>query len=105
MTPALYAFAVSIHATATGLVAKGSGVKGLNPQITQPPGTDSFSTILGWVMWIVVALCILGVFLVAGRMAVNHRRGEGADHASALGWVLGACVLVGSGAGLVGSLV
>ncbi|MEW2353742.1 hypothetical protein [Spirillospora sp. NPDC029432] len=61
--------------------------------------------LLGFVAWTVTGLCVAGVLMVGGRMAVMHRRGEGGEHASGLAWVGGACVLVGSAAAIVGAIV
>ncbi|RFU22990.1 hypothetical protein [Geodermatophilus marinus] len=70
-----------------------------------PPGAEGVVTIVSWVAWTVLALCVLGVLLVGARMALAHRRGDGAEHAVSLGYVLGAAVLVGSASGLVAALV
>src|SRR5690348_2866354 len=47
------------------------------PGNTQPPGTAGLLTMLSWASWIVSFLCVVGVLLVAGTMAVRHHRGEG----------------------------
>ncbi|MGP3973545.1 hypothetical protein ACTWQF_05790 [Streptomyces sp. 8N114] len=70
-----------------------------------PPGADGLLTVLKWVAWTVTALCVAGIFAVAARMALDHSRGGGREHAKGLGYVLGACLLVGSASGLVGALV
>lgn len=70
-----------------------------------PPGADDLLTVLKWVAWSVTALCVAGIFGVAARMAVDHGRGGGREHARGLGFVLGACLLVGSASGIVGALV
>lgn len=75
------------------------------PGNAQPPGTAGLLTMLGWASWTVSFLCVVGVLLVAGTMAVRHHRGEGGEALGRLGWVLGACVL-GSGAGAIaGALI
>jgi hypothetical protein len=61
--------------------------------------------LLGFVSWIVTGLCVAGVLMVGGKMAISHRRGEGGEHAAGLAWVGGACILVGSAAAIVGALV
>ena len=61
--------------------------------------------LLGFVAWTVTGLCVAGVLMVSGKMAISHRRGEGGEHAAGLAWVGGACVLVGSAAAIVGALV
>ncbi|MFD7502279.1 hypothetical protein [Streptomyces sp. NPDC059850] len=70
-----------------------------------PPGADDLLQVLRWVAWSVTALCVAGIFGVASRMAIDHSRGGGREHARGLGFVLGACVLVGSASGIVGALV
>jgi hypothetical protein len=70
-----------------------------------PPGAEGIVTIVQWVAWVVLAVCVLGVLLVGGRMAVAHRRGEGAAYAAELGFVLGGAVLVGSASALIAALV
>ena len=70
-----------------------------------PPGSEGIVTIVSWVAWTVLAVCVLGVLLVGARMAVAHRRGEGAEHAVSLAYVLGGAVLVGSASGLIAALV
>jgi len=87
---------------ATHLAAKGNVP---NPHGVQPPGTAGLTTVLNWTFWGVTFLCVVGVLMVAGAMAVSHRRGEGGEHLAKLGWVLGACVLGAAGAQLVNILV
>jgi predicted ABC-type sugar transport system permease subunit len=70
-----------------------------------PPGSKELMKILRWVAWSVSLLCVGGIFVVAGRMAVSHGRGQGQEHASGLAWVLGACILVGASSTLVGALI
>jgi hypothetical protein len=70
-----------------------------------PPGADGLLTVLKWVAWSVTALCVAGIFGVAARMAVDHSRGGGREHVRGLGFVLGACLLVGSASGIVSALI
>ena len=70
-----------------------------------PPGAEGIATIVQWVAWTVLTICVVGVLLVAGRMAVAHRRGEGGQYAAELGLVLGGAVLVGSASALIAALV
>ena len=71
----------------------------------QPPGTQGIVTAMGYVSWVVCALCVTGVLLVAARMALHHRQGIGGAHMSGLAWVLAACILVAAGSGVVGALI
>ncbi|MGQ4487709.1 hypothetical protein LRE75_16675 [Streptomyces sp. 372A] len=78
----------------------------VNPgQGAEPPGASKLKSILGWVAWIVLGLCVMGVLVVAGRMAISHQRGQGGEHATGLAYVLGACILVGAASALVNALV
>lgn len=75
------------------------------PTPGQPPGTGGLLTALGWVAWVVTLACIGGIFLVAGKMAFAHRRGEGSEAVGQLGWVLGACVLIAAAGPVVNALI
>lgn len=73
-----------------------------NPQPIAPPGVDTkVNAILGVLMYLVIAGCVAGVLLCAGRLSVAHRRGETGEAAGQLGAVAAACVLVGTAAALV----
>jgi hypothetical protein len=74
---------------------------------TAPPGSEQLTKVLGWGAWIVTAMCVAGVLIVAGRMAMQYRShgGAGGEAVTGLVWVLAACVLVGSASALVGALV
>ncbi len=75
------------------------------PSAVQPPGTEGLTTVLSWVAWGVTFLCVVGVFLVAGKMGISHRRGEGSEAVGQLGWVMGACILGASATSLVNVLI
>lgn len=70
-----------------------------------PPGSDKLVTVLSWAAWVALALCVLGVIVTGAMMAVQHRHGGGGEHAARLGWVLAACIIIGSASALVGALV
>lgn len=73
-----------------------------NPTPNAPVELQSkVNTILGLVMYLVIAACVAGVLLCAGKMALAHRRGEAGESAGMLGGVAAACVLTGSAAGIV----
>lgn len=77
-----------------------------NPHPGLPAGVDAkLNTLLGMVMSVVIVACVGGVLVCAGKLALAVRHGEGAAAAGQLGAVAFACVLVGSGAGLVNYLV
>lgn len=64
-----------------------------------------YNRLLGFVSWTVTGLCVAGILIVAGRMAVAHRRGEGGEHATGLAWVGGACLLVGTATPIIAALM
>lgn len=74
---------------------------------TAPPGSQGFTTILGWVAWIAFGICVLGVIVTGAQMAISHRGGGGGggEHAARLGWVFAGCIVIGSASALVGALV
>ena len=75
-----------------------------DPAPSQPPGTERFITIMSWVKWVALAICVLGLIIAGAGMAVQARRGEGGEHVGRLGFVLfGVIIISGSGA-IVGFL-
>ena len=70
-----------------------------------PPGSDGLITILRWVFYIASAMCVLGVLIAGGMMAISVQRGSGGEHVSRLGWALGGCIVIGSASALVGALI
>jgi hypothetical protein len=70
-----------------------------------PPGAQQFSTILGWAAYIASGVCVLGIIITGGMLAISHRGGGGGgEHASKLGWIFAGCVLIGSATFIVGAL-
>lgn len=65
----------------------------------QPPGTQKITTLLQWAAWGVSIACVLGVFVIAGMLALRHHRGEGGgENLGKLGFVFLAAIL-GAAAG------
>ena len=92
--------------TATARATGGLILAGITtPTSIQPPGTAGLMTVMGWVSWGVTFLCIIGIFLVAAKMAFSHRRGEGSEAVGQLGWVMGACVLIAAAGPIVNVLI
>jgi type IV secretory pathway VirB2 component (pilin) len=67
--------------------------------------TDGIKTVVGWVTTIAFFICVLGVIIAGAMMAIGQRRGEGGEHAARLGWVLAACIVIGSASALVTALL
>jgi len=70
-----------------------------------PPGSAGLLTILKWIAWVVFGLAVAGILITAGAMMINNKRGQGGEHAAALGWVLAGCALASSASAVVGLLV
>lgn len=74
-----------------------------NPKPQAPPEVaEKVEALIGFLRYGVIAACVAGMFLVAGKAALAHRRGELSDVMGSLGAVLAACLLVASGSALVG---
>lgn len=71
-----------------------------------PPAAvaEKLRMLMDWAAWTATSVCVIGVFAAGGRMALNHRRGEGGEHATGLAWVAIACILIGSASAIVGAL-
>lgn len=112
MTPTNYrALGHTAAATAVGaglilLATGGPALAAPNPEPGLPGGVEAkLNTLLGMGMSFVIVACVAGVFLCAGKLAMAIRHGEGGAAAGQLVAVGVACILVGSGAGIVNYLV
>ena len=76
-----------------------------DPTPVQPPGTEGLLDIMGWVKWIALAICIIGLIVAGAMMAVQSRRGEGGEHAGKIGMALGGVIVISAAGALVGFLM
>ncbi|GAA3514516.1 hypothetical protein [Georgenia daeguensis] len=76
-----------------------------NPDPIQPPGTEGFTSIMGWVKWLALAICIVGLMVAGALMAIQSRRGEGGEHAGKIGMALGGVIVISAAGSLVGFLM
>jgi hypothetical protein len=93
---------------AVGLVGLSAGPAAADippPSPARPPGTEGLTTLLNWGMWIVTFAGIVGVLIAAGSMMISHRRGEGGEQASKLGWVMGGCCVAAAAGPIVNVLL
>lgn len=82
-----------------------SEVPNMVPMIDdKPPGWEKLKAVINWVKVIAYMICGLGIIIAGAMMAIGQRRGEGGEHASRLGWVLAACIIIGSATALVDQL-
>ena len=70
-----------------------------------PPGSAGVTTILGYVMWIALVICVLSIIAIGAMLAVRIRRGDGEQLLGRLGIVLAAVILISGGTGLVAGLL
>ena len=66
------------------------------PTSTTPPGSEYFLTLLGWVLWGVTVVGVIGFLAVAGGMMISHTRGTGGtvgEHGAKFGMVAAGCVV------------
>lgn len=75
-----------------------------DPDAVQPPGTEGFTAILGWVKWVALAVCLAAIMGAGALMSVNSRRGEGGEHVGKISMALGGVVIISAAASLVGFL-
>ncbi|MDO5645932.1 MAG: hypothetical protein Q4G21_09660 [Dermabacter sp.] len=75
-----------------------------DPDPVQPPGTEGFTTVMGWGKWVALAVCILGLFAAGALMSIQSRRGEGGEHVGKIGMALGGVIVISAAAALVGFL-
>lgn len=64
-------------------------------------GVDVVNSVLGWVMWIALGVCVLSLILAGVRMAWHARSGDSQQHIDRLGTILFATILISGCVGLV----
>ncbi|MEO3930451.1 hypothetical protein ABGB07_42370 [Micromonosporaceae bacterium B7E4] len=77
--------------------------------VPKPGGDKEIPTVLvtkveqamSLIAWAGTAAGVVGVLITGGAMAISHKRGEGSEHMSRLGMVLGGCVLVATAGPIV----
>ena len=74
------------------------------PSPSQPPGTEGLNSILNWVKWVALSVCIAALIIAGARMAIQARRGEGGAHAGAIGWALIGVIIISGAVALVSAL-
>jgi len=66
----------------------------VNDSAADAAGSEGFATIMGYVMWISLAICIMSVFAAGAMLALSQRRGEGTAHLGRLGITLTGVILI-----------
>ena len=68
---------------------------------SMPPGFEKFTAVLGWVKWLSLGILVIAVMIAGVRMAFGAGRGDGGEHASRIGWVLGGVIVVSGAVSIV----
>jgi hypothetical protein len=75
-----------------------------DPGAIQPPGTGMVTTILGWIKWIALVVCIGSLIWGGAKVALSKRRGEGEEAAKAVGMPIIGAFIVSAAFTLIGFL-
>lgn len=62
--------AVIVKTASVVILADSNPLPNVNP--VAPPGADGITQILGWLMWGLVGLCLVGMMIAGGLMAIGH---------------------------------
>ena len=81
------------------------GTAQINKSAAGAAGSEGFTTILGWVVWIALAICIMSLIAAGALLAVNHRRGEAGAHLGRVGTILGAVILISAAGAIVAAVI
>lgn len=74
---------------------------------TAPPGADKFLTVLQWAAYFGIAVCVLGIIVAGGGMALaaSGRSNGGGEHMAKLGWTMAGAITIGAASAIVTALV
>jgi type IV secretion system protein TrbL len=70
-----------------------------------PPGSSGVTTILGYVTWIALVICVLSIIAIGAMLAVRIRRGDGEQLLGRLGIVFAAVILISGATALITGLL
>ncbi|MEO5536055.1 MAG: hypothetical protein ABIR17_13100 [Pseudolysinimonas sp.] len=74
-----------------------------DPEPVAPPGAEGpVAVLLSWAKWLGLIAAVVGIIIIAIKIAINVRRGEAAGELGGLLYIAIACILVGSAVSLVG---
>lgn len=78
-----------------------------NPGTGQAPSglVNQVHLLMDIVAWAATSACVVGIAIVATMMAISHHRGMGSQHFASLGYVMAACVLIGTAGPIVQFLI
>lgn len=76
-----------------------------NPAPAQPPGTGGVITIMAWVKWTGIIVCVVALIAILVSYAIQSQRGDGGQGMTGIVKVLLVVVGVSAACALVGALV
>ena len=71
---------------------------------SKAPGAGDLTTVLGYVTWISLVVCIVSLIVLGGRLALHLRAGEGITSLGRIGLVLGATVLISASSAIASAI-
>ena len=86
-------------------VLTGSGGSSSIDAGASAPDSGGITTVLGYAMWVSLAICILSLFILGAVIATRLRSGEGIAAVGRIGLVLAAAVLVSGASALVAGIM
>ncbi|MGI5323802.1 hypothetical protein [Actinomadura nitritigenes] len=70
-----------------------------------PPFAGPFMTVLRWGVYFALGGGVAGFVIIGFRMTIQHKRGEGGNHAGSLVIVAFGCIVIVSAAAIVTGLI
>jgi type IV secretion system protein TrbL len=86
-------------------VLTGGGETDANKSAEGASGSSGFTEILGWVVWIGLAVCIMSLIAAGALLVINHRRGQTAAHMGGIGVTLAAVILISGASSIVAAII
>lgn len=86
-------------------VLTGGEASASNKSAVNAAGAEGFTTILGWVVWIALAICIMSLIAAGAMLTASHRRGESAAHLGRLGTILAAVILISGASSIIAAII
>lgn len=86
-------------------VLTGGGSSAVNKSAQNAAGASGFTEILGWVVWIGLAVCIMSLLAAGALLVINNRRGQSAAHIGALGIILASVILIAGATAIVAAVI
>ena len=93
-----------LHFSTPDMITSGQSDGTTAPE-TPRPDSLVLETLLGWVSWISLGICVLSLMATGAMMALRARRGEGGEHLGKIAVILVAAVLIGASSAIARALL